>query len=101
MIIGSLIRGLVGNRLISKERGGVALIMLVGFIGLAVPMVIASIQTGGQLSPNSRVYDTRLTGAAAVEAGLHHTVSSSFSVIWRSIPPHRRQTFGHCPDQIC
>ena len=50
MIIGSsLIRGLVGIRLISKERGSVVFIMLVGFIGLTVPVAIAGVLTSSQL----------------------------------------------------
>ena len=57
-------------RLAGRERGGVALIMLVGFIGLAVPLAVASIQTGGQLSRNSRVYDSRLAGFYNAGSGL-------------------------------
>ena len=66
-------------RLAGRERGGVALIMLVGFIGLAVPITIASIQTSGQLSRNSRVYDTRLTGmynsGSGIEIALHEILT--------------------------
>ena len=61
------------------ERGGVAIIMLLGFIGLAVPITIASIQTSGQLSRNSRVYDSRLTAmynaSAGVEVALHNILN--------------------------
>ena len=61
------------------ERGGVALIMLIGFIALAVPVTIAAVQTSGQLSRNSRVYDTRLTGmynsGSAVEVALHQILA--------------------------
>ena len=66
-------------RLAGRERGGVALIMLIGFIGLAVPITIASIQTGGQLSRSSRVYDSRLTAAydagAGIEVALHEIMT--------------------------
>ena len=34
---------------VMDQRGGVALIMLLGFIGLAIPITIASIQISGQL----------------------------------------------------
>jgi uncharacterized repeat protein (TIGR01451 family) len=44
--------------------------MLIGFIGLAVPITIASIQTSGQLSRNSRVYDGRLSGMYSAGAGV-------------------------------
>ena len=66
-------------RLAGRERGGVALIMLIGFIGLAVPITIASVQTGAQLSRNSRVYDSRLTAlynsGAGVEAALYELLN--------------------------
>lgn len=66
-------------RLRTSQRGGVALIMLIGFIALAVPLTIASIQTGSQLSRNSRVYDSRLTGmynsGSAIEVALHDILS--------------------------
>ena len=54
------ILGSGGLGVLRREGGGVALIMLIGFIGLAVPLTIASIQTSAQLSRNSRVYDARL-----------------------------------------
>ena len=61
------------------QRGGVALIMLLGFIGLAVPITIASMQTSGQLSRNSRVYDARLTAmynsGSAVEVAVYEIFS--------------------------
>jgi uncharacterized repeat protein (TIGR01451 family) len=57
-------------RLAGCERGGVALIMLIGFIGLAVPITIASVQTSAQLSRNSSVYDSRLAGMYSASAGI-------------------------------
>ena len=75
----SIIRRPLSHRQICAERGGVALIMLVGFIGLAVPLTIASIQTSAQLSRNSRVYDSRMTGTynagAGIEVALHELLS--------------------------
>ncbi len=57
-------------RLAGRERGGVALIMLVGFIGLAVPLAVASLQTASQLARNSRIYDGRLTSMYSAGAGI-------------------------------
>ncbi len=71
--------GSIMRRLGTSQRGGVALIMLIGFIALAVPITIAAVQTGGQLSRNSRVYDNRLAGmynsGSAVEVALHKILS--------------------------
>ena len=53
-----------------ERWGGVALIMMVGFIGLAVPITIASIQTSAQLSRNSRVYDSRLRSMYGAGSGI-------------------------------
>ena len=64
---------------VMDQRGGVALIMLLGFIGLAVPITIASIQISSQLSRNSLVYDARLTGmynsGSSVDVALHEILS--------------------------
>ena len=66
-------------RLAGRERGGVALIMLVGFMGLAVPMAVASLETSAQLSRNSQVYNSRLTGmysaGAGIEVAIHQIMS--------------------------
>ena len=75
----SVIRRMIASPTVHGARGGVALIMLIGFIGLAVPITIASIQTGGQLSRNSRVYDGRLTAmynsGGAIEVALHQILT--------------------------
>ena len=57
-------------RLARGERGGLATLMLLGFIVLAVPLTIGAIQTSGQLSRNSRVYDGRLAGMYSAGAGV-------------------------------
>ncbi len=57
-------------RLARGERGGPATLMLIGFIVLAVPLTVAAIQTAGQISRNSRVYDGRLTGMYSAGAGV-------------------------------
>ncbi|MCH8186025.1 MAG: DUF11 domain-containing protein, partial [Chloroflexi bacterium] len=73
------IRRIAAFHAVHGARGGVALIMLIGFIVLAVPITIASVQTSGQLSRNSRVYDTRLTGmynsGSAIEVALHQILA--------------------------
>ena len=61
------------------QTGGVAIIMLLGFIVLGVPLVGAASQTAAQLSRNSRVYDSRLTAmysaSAGVEVAIHKILS--------------------------
>ncbi len=57
-------------RRLGTQRGGVALVMMVGFIGLAVPITIASVQTSAQLSRNSRVYDSRLRSMYGAGSGI-------------------------------
>ena len=47
--------------LLREERGGAALLMLIGFIALAVPLMAASAQTSTQLSRNSLRYANRVT----------------------------------------
>ena len=74
-----VVRRIMASNKVLGERGGVALIMLVGFIGLAVPITIAAVQTSGQLSRNPRVYDSRLTGmysaGAGIEIALHEIMN--------------------------
>ena len=61
---------LARTRLARGERGGPATLMLIGFIVLAVPLAAGAVQTAGQLSRNSRVYDGRLTGMYSAGAGV-------------------------------
>ena len=76
----SLIRGLLSHRLVCGERGGIAIIMLIGFIALAVPVTISALQTSSILSRNSRVYDSRLTGmynaSAGIEVAIHELLTN-------------------------
>lgn len=62
-------------RLVHAQRGGVAIIMLLAFIVLAVPLATAALQTSTQLARSSGVYDRRLTGqynaASGVEVAIH------------------------------
>ncbi len=57
-----LIRGILDSRLLRGERGGIAIMMLLAFMVLAVPIAASASKTSSQLALNSRVYDTRLTG---------------------------------------
>ena len=70
-----MIRDIRDPRLVHAQRGGVAIIMLLGFIVLAVPLATAALGTAAQLSRNSGVYDRRLTGqynaASGVEVAIH------------------------------
>ena len=67
------------TRWLHEQRGGVALIMLIGFMGLAVPVTVASLETSTTLSGASRVYDDRLRGAfsaaAGVEVAIHNILN--------------------------
>ena len=69
-----LVRRILDSRLLGGERGGVAIMMLLAFMVLAVPLAVVAAQTSGQLARNSRVYDKRLTGmynaSGGVEAAL-------------------------------
>ena len=62
-----------------SQRGGVALIMLLGFIVLAVPAAVSALETAQVLSRASLVYDKRLTGmynaGAGVEVAMHEILS--------------------------
>ena len=63
------------KRLIRDDQGGAALVLLLAFMVLAVPLSIAAAQNAGQLNRMSRVYDSRLTReynlGAGVEVGIH------------------------------
>lgn len=52
------------------QRGGIALIMLIAFMVLAVPTVVAANMVADQLVRSSMVYNERLTAAYAVESGV-------------------------------
>ena len=71
----SMIPDIRNPRLAQNQRGGIALLMLMAFIGLAVPIAVASLQTAAQLARNSGVYNRNLTGeysaASGVEVVLH------------------------------
>ncbi len=62
------------------EKGGVAVIMLMGFIALAVPLAQDALTTATLFSRNSQIYDRRLTGAytagAGVEVALHEILTN-------------------------
>lgn len=56
------------------DRGGVAIIMLVGFIGLAVPTASAAVITAGQLARNSQVYNNRLDRMYCNGGAIEHAI---------------------------
>ena len=72
MVVSALIRRLLPVTL--GERGGVAIIMLVAFIGLAVPTAMAALMTAGQLARNSQVYDNRLDRLHCNGAAIEHAI---------------------------
>ena len=57
-----------------SSRGGIAIIMLVGFIGLAVPIVTGAVVLTGTLSRASRVYDDRLERQYCNEGAVEHAI---------------------------
>ncbi len=69
------IRGIRNSPLVHAQRGGVAVIMLLAFIVLAVPLATAALETSAGLARSSRVYDRRLSGeynaASGVEVAIH------------------------------
>ena len=70
--------GTVRRRLVEDERGGPALLFLIAFLAMAVPIGTASLRTSGQLAQNSRVYDTKLSGdydaASGIEVAIHEAL---------------------------
>ena len=92
-----VIRDIIASHPVHGARGGVAVLMLIGFIALAVPVTIAAVQSSGQLSRNSRVYDTRLTGmynsGSAIEVALHKILADpSFDVGLTPSSPSKAMT---------
>ena len=61
------------------ESGGVALVMLLSFMVLAVPIVLAASRTVGDLERNSIVWDRRLhgmyNGGSGVEVAIYQILS--------------------------
>jgi len=56
------------------ERGGVAILMLVAFMVLALPLSIAAVQTAGQLSRSSQVHNEKRAGIASASAGVEQII---------------------------
>ena len=69
----------MASGLIGGESGGIAIIMLLGFMALGVPLAGAALETATTLSRASLVYDARLTGmygaGAGVEVAIHELLS--------------------------
>jgi len=66
---------ILGSRLVRDQRGTYAVIMLLCFTVLAVPMALAAVQVAGQLSMASRVWDSRLTGYYGAGSGVELAMS--------------------------
>ena len=62
------------RKLAAGERGGVAIIMLLAFIVLAVPLSVSAVQTAGQLTRSSQVHNDRRAGLASASAGLEDII---------------------------
>ena len=72
----SLIHIMEGHGIALGERGGVALVMLLSFMVLAVPIALASAQTASQLSRSSRVHEKNLSGSYDAASGVE-------AVLWQ------------------
>ena len=57
------------------QQGGIALLTLVAFMALAVPITMAVNQTADQLVRSSMVYDQRLTGSYGAASGIEAAIS--------------------------
>ena len=57
-----------------KERGGMATIMVLAFMVLAVPFSIAAVQTAGQFNRSTVVYDDRIERMFCNGAGVEHAI---------------------------
>ena len=66
---------LLGWKLAGEQRGGVALFMLLAFMVLAVPLVLAATQVAGQLARNSQVYESRLAESYADASDVEYAIS--------------------------
>jgi len=62
------------RKLAAGERGGVAIIMLLAFMVLAVPLSVSAVQTAGQLTRSSQVHNDRRAGLASASAGLEDII---------------------------
>ena len=56
------------------ERGGVAIIMLLAFMVVAVPLSVSAAQAAGQFNRSSRVFDDRLESVFCNGAGVEHAI---------------------------
>jgi len=52
------------------ERGGVAILMLLAFMVLAVPLSISAVKAAGQMSRTSQVHNEKRAGIASASAGV-------------------------------
>ena len=74
-MIPNTLHEIVGSSPARGQRGGVALIMLIAFMVLAIPMVAAANQVTDQLVRSSMVYDERMAAAYNAESGFELSVS--------------------------
>lgn len=59
---------------LGREQGGIALMMVLALMFLAVPLVLTSIGVADQLALSSRVYGKHLTGMYSADAGIEHAL---------------------------
>ena len=74
-------QGMSLKRLLHGEKGGSALLFLIAFMAMAVPIATESLRATTQLSQNSRVYEAKLSGDLLIgHASRQHLSHSAF--IW-------------------
>ena len=67
--------GILSSRLARCQRGGVALIFLVAFTTLAVPLALGAVKVADQLALNSRVWEGRLNGHNFAVSGVEAAIA--------------------------
>ena len=78
LVVVTELAGSLWQRLVRGERGGPALLFLITFLAMAIPIATGALHTSAQLAQNSRVYDTKLSGdydaASGIEVAMHEVL---------------------------
>ena len=79
-----LFQGMLDRCLKGNQRGGVAIMMLIAFTVLAVPLVLAATQVSDQIVRASMVYNSRLTAAYAADSGVERALAELADPVFRA-----------------
>jgi len=93
------------RKLALGERGGVAILALVAFMVLALPLSIAAIQTASGLSRTSQVLDNRLEESSCRDSGVEQAIwrlmyESGFADSLTDLSPSTSYTLSECEDDV-